>query len=591
MKPAHAYIDELAGTAPREDVERLEGRGGQPTLKVGSVYLHSRYDAVKEAARLVESADLAEGRPVFVVGLGLGYHVAELQARGFEVAVAEPDPLVAKVALQEGLFDQSILLAVGDIDTFSGDDAFHGFAVKTPQILAHPPTARLHPEYTNALTVAVSTAGLGEQHLSVAVVGPLHGGSLPITDYLAGAFRRLGHRVLNVDNREAWELYQTVTKSVESQQASGQLGQMLTHFLSEWSYARVAEFDPEICIVMAQAPVDRTFPLRLRKAGIVTAFWYVENWRHLPYWKDIAPLYDSFFHIQPGEFDEQLEAAGCRHHAFVQTGCDPERHKPISLSSEESKHYGCDLSFAGAGYYNRLQLFKGITDYDFNLWGVNWAERVLADRLVEGEKTFTSEDFMKIVAASKVNLNLHSSTAHEGVDPACDAINPRVFEIAAAGGFQICDPCIGLDAHFDFESELPVYRDLAELRQRLDYYLAHPEERAAVAGRAQKRALDEHTYVHRAQQMLDLIFERHGARILRRGIRVQRTVGEIAGKLGQESELGRWLETLPGEILFTREAIEAVLPHYAMAKSHPERVFAYLNEVYQTAERLFKEKR
>jgi len=266
-------------------------------------------------------------------------------------------------------------------------------------------------------------------------------------------------------------------------------------------------------------------------------------------------------------------------------------HRTVELTAEERSLYACDLSFAGAGYYNRLQFFKGLTDYNFKIWGVDWPERELAKHVAGGERRFSSEEFMKIVAGSKINLNLHSSTTHDGVDPKCDAINPRVFEIAAAGGFQLCDPCIGLEKHFDFETELPVYRDLQELRARIDYFLAHPEERAAVADRARQRVLRDHTYAHRARQMLDLIFDRHGARILKRGVRVQRTVGEMVERVGAESELGRWLATLPKDALFTQEVINAFIRPGLAGMTYPEKVFTYMKEVREFAESLLKGQR
>lgn len=590
MKALQEWRADLAG-ASNPALERVEGRGGCVTLKAGSIFLHSRYDPDQEAQRLIESAALDASRPVLVIGSGLGYHVLGLLKRGIETAVVEPDPAVLRAALEGPLSEANILAAVGEPEAFSGSEAFESLALRMPQIVVHPPTARLHPGYAEAVQAAVSKAAFAGRHLNIAVVGPLYGGSLPIAGYLANAFRGLRHNTVLIDNSMAWDLYQTVTASVEHKTAANQLGQMLAHFLCEWTYARVVEFNPEICIVMAQAPVDVDFPERLAKHGIVSAFWYVENWRHLPYWREIAPRYDYFFHIQPGEFEEKLADIGCAHHAFVQTGCDPAAHRPVTLTPEEHAEYACDVSFAGAGYYNRLQLFKGLTDYEFKIWGVDWNDRELIKRVVGGERRFDSETFMKIVAGSKINLNLHSSTSFDGVDPKCDAINPRVFEIAAAGGFQLCDPCIGLDAHFDFETELPVYRNLKELRERIDYYLAHPEERREVAARARERTLRAHTYEVRAQQMLDLIFARHGARILRRGVRSQRTVGEMRDETGPDTDLGRYLSMLPPDLLFTQETLRPFLHPGRPEATYPERLFSYMAEVRELAESLLKDKR
>ncbi|MCC6490070.1 MAG: glycosyltransferase [Candidatus Hydrogenedentes bacterium] len=589
MKTAHEWSATLSQHKARPGVELLTGRGGEPTLRVDEVLLHSQYKPREEAARLVDSAELEPGRPVLVVGVGLGYHVAELLHRGFDVSAVEPDLSVATFAIQNSLRDSSLLIGIGDTNAIGHSSAFRAIAAARPQVFVHPPTARLHPHYVDAVQSQLARARIADRRLGVAVVGPMYGGSLPNAQYLARAFQRMGHRTLFVDNSAGWPLYEAFAGSVASKRASSQLSGMVANMMSEWSYARVSEFAPNVCIVLAQAPVGNQWPLRLRKENIVTAYWFVENWRHMTYWSEIAPHYDCFFHIQPGEFEDKLTQAGCRRHAYVQTACDPEVHCPVALTAEERATYGCHVSFAGAGYRNRNMLFSGLTDYDFKIWGVEWSARELQRLVCKPDHRFTPEDFSKIVAGSAINLNLHSSATHDGVDPRCDAINPRVFEIAACGGFQLCDPCVGLDALFDFEKELPVYRTLAELRGKIDYYLAHEDERLAIALAARQRVLREHTYEHRAQQMLDTILEHFADRIESKGIRAQRSVAEVADSVGRETPLGRYLSALPSDTPFTQEAINARVPLMGTALSYPEAVFAYLRELRSSAEQLLAE--
>ncbi len=588
MFSSEKWKQQLADVTPGPDLELVEGRDGHATLKAGNVYLHSRYRPVEEAQRLIESADLDCQRPVLVVGLGLGYHVLELLNRGADVVAVEPDPAVAKLALDGPMSDTDILLGVGDPDEILATEEFQRFAARLPQILVHPPTAKLHPGFAEEFARKASTQALSGKRLNIAVVGPMYGGSLPIARYLERAFNKLGHTTRLVDNSIAWDLYRTATETSKSMKASKQLGAVLANFLNEWCYSRVSEFDADICIVLAQAPVNDSFPVRMAKEKIVTAFWFVENWRHMPYWREVAPNYDYFFHMQPGEFEKRLEQIGCNNHAFIQTGCDPDVHKPVDLSDENRAEFECDLSFAGAGYNNRIQVFQGLTDYDFKLWGVEWNSQQLKKLVCNPGTRFTPEDFAKIAAASKINLNLHSSATHDGVDPTCDAINPRVFEIAACGGFQLCDPCKNLDKFFDLESELPTYKDLRELRSKIDHYLEHPEERKEIAEKARKRALKDHTYEKRAQQMLDLILEEYGTRILRKGIRVQHTMEEAASRIGPDTELGKYLGSLPADLPFTQENINDQLTSATTTLTYPEKVFVYLREMRNFAQMLFE---
>lgn len=588
LRSPEAWRAALADHVVAPDREVETGRTGSPTLRAGGIQMHSRYNPEEEARRLVESANLEEGRPVLVLGCGLGYHVLELLARGHEVIVIEPERDIVKLAVDGPLAQAHCLIGAGCLPEADFPSALADFMAGSHHVMVHPPTAQLHREEVDAALGDLYAGALADKHLNIAVVGPMYGGSLPIAGYLARAFEGLGHHVRLIDHESAWPLYEKVQATVTGATPQGQLTGMYTNFLSEWTYAQVAEFNPEICIVLAQAPVAPNFAERLRKNGIVTAFWYVENWRHLPYWRDIARYYDFFFHIQPGEFETKLEEVGCRHHAYVQTACDPALHRGVTLSDEDRNHYCCDLSFAGAGYYNRVELFKGLSDYNFKIWGVNWTDRYVAQRLVDGESRFDSETFMKIVAASAINLNLHSSSSKPGVDPDCDAINPRVFEIAAAGGFQLCDPCIGLETLFDFETELPVYRNLKELRERIDYFLARPESRKAIAEAAQRRVLSEHTYEHRAATMLRHIYRVHGAAMLERGIRARHTIGEIKTRLDRSDALRQWLEHFPEETPFTYDTLTQLSLQKGQGHLYPEQVIAYMRQVKQDADAVLK---
>jgi hypothetical protein len=112
-----------------------------------------------------------------------------------------------------------------------------------------------------------------------------------------------------------------------------------------------------------------------------------------------------------------------------------------------------------------------------------------------------------------------------------------------------------------------------------------------VAERARTRALAEHTYAHRAQAMLDFILSRHADRIVKKGVRVQRTVTEVAEKLDADSPLKAWLQTLPPDTLFTQDALNAqVQPDY-FKRGYPEHLLQYMREVRSFAEGLLKEAR
>ena len=91
---------------------------------------------------------------------------------------------------------------------------------------------------------------------------------------------------------------------------------------------------------------------------------------------------------------------------------------------------------------------------------------------------------------------------------------------------------------------------------------------------------------HRAQQMLDVIIAKYGLRLLRKGVRVQKTVAEMAGQVGRDTDLGRYLDSLPGETLFTQADMNVHLRKPMQGLASPEKVFVYLREVRAFTETL-----
>jgi spore maturation protein CgeB len=101
---------------------------------------------------------------------------------------------------------------------------------------------------------------------------------------------------------------------------------------------------------------------------------------------------------------------------------------------------------------------------------------------------------------------LHSSPFHEGVNPDGDYLNPRTFELASAGAFQLVDERSLLSELFEPDREIITFKNEKELRDKITYYLNHPDDRKVIAERARQRILAEHTYEKRMSDMLNYIF-------------------------------------------------------------------------------------
>jgi spore maturation protein CgeB len=59
--------------------------------------------------------------------------------------------------------------------------------------------------------------------------------------------------------------------------------------------------------------------------------------------------------------------------------------------------------------------------------------------------------------------------------------------------------------HFDLEEEMAALTRWEDMTAAIDYFLEHESERQGFARRAQKRVLHEHTYRHRAEEIVSML--------------------------------------------------------------------------------------
>jgi spore maturation protein CgeB len=162
----------------------------------------------------------------------------------------------------------------------------------------------------------------------------------------------------------------------------------------------------------------------------------------------------------------------------------------------------------GAGYPNRRLAFRKLVGRDFKIWGTEWEGDHVLEPLVQlrGARV-SSEDCVKIFNATDINLNLHSSIQADRVVTGGDFVNPRTFELAGCGAFQLVDQRQLLPELFA-PDELAVFHSLDEMVDMADYYQDRPEERGELARRSHERALAEHTYAARMQKLLEFAADR-----------------------------------------------------------------------------------
>ena len=506
-----AFADALE-SAPGGLLDLAPSREGSVTATYGGQWVHSAYDPRKEA-RTWADVHIKEWKPGeigVVLGIGLLYHVDALDAvkpDGTKLAVVVPDLSVLKDAVGArpmGPWCETVEWIWGDAQAMAGQLA--GYAAPL-RFLTYAAAARLHAEIHRQLEAALRKAAAEKQggRLHVAVIGPIYGGSLPIAQYVTAALETLGHRASWIDHSPHRSSYD-VFGSYRDGRHRLAMQSRFAELLSFDTVTRLAEDPPDLVLAIAQAPLSAGVLEHLRKKKFLTAMWFVENYRHLTYWQQMASGYDYWFVIQQGDCHETLKRAGARQVRYLPMAADPSVHRPYALTDAERAEYGADVSFVGAGYPNRRVLLPRwlSKEWTFKLWGNEWEGAAdLAPVLQRGGARIDTETCMKVFNASAINLNLHSCGG-EALDPQADFVNPRTFELAACGAFQLTDERLLMPELFP-EQEVVRFRRDVDVPRLIRTWLKDASGRRDVAEAARRRVLGHHTYAHRMKELLAAI--------------------------------------------------------------------------------------
>lgn len=528
-------------------------REGSPSATQDGQWIHSAYDPRKEAQSwaALQVKEWHAGELGVVLGVGLLYHVEALVATkpvGARLAVVIADMAAFKDALAVrplGPWLNAIEWIWGSSDKMATQLASQSAPLR---FFTYAPAARPYATHHLALDIELRRLLATRQHgrLHVAVVGPIYGGSLPITGYVVRALESLGHRVTWVDHRVHHASYDRFNRFRDPRHRLS-MQNRFADVLSMSTLTELSEDPPDLVLAMAQAPLSLAALEHLRRKKFMTAMWFVENYRHLTYWQQLAPGYDYWFTIQQKDCHDALRRAGAPQVSYLPMAADPTVHRPLTMTMNEQVEFGSDLSFVGAGYANRRALLpRWISkDWAFKVWGNEWeGADALASVLQRQGARIDSDTCVKVFNATAINLNLHSTTG-EGLDPAADFVNPRTFELAACGAFQLVDQRALLSALFA-EEEIVSFAQTEDVPSLIRTWLRDPVGRRTIAAAARQRVLRQHTYDHRMKDLLAELGLREPDR-LGSILRGERNADALAAQTTTPSELTPLLREFPSD--------------------------------------------
>jgi spore maturation protein CgeB len=169
----------------------------------------------------------------------------------------------------------------------------------------------------------------------------------------------------------------------------------------------------------------------------------------------------------------------------------------------------CDFAFVGTGYASRVRFLEAmdLAGLDVVLAG-NWQslhERspLRAHVAHDVRDCLDNEQTAQLYRSAAVGMNLYRREAERPELSEGWSMGPREVEAAACGHFFLRDPRGEGD---DVLSMLPTFTSPEDASDQLRYWLAHDDEREALASKA-REAIADRTFDNHAAQLLRLLEE------------------------------------------------------------------------------------
>jgi spore maturation protein CgeB len=272
----------------------------------------------------------------------------------------------------------------------------------------------------------------------------------------------------------------------------------------------IESFSPDVILLISSSGnmiLSESFVRIKQKIDAPIVVWFGDD--PLRFYQETKKvLYYDYLFIGDPSLVEKLKLITKSPVEYLPGAADPDIFKPVDLTDNDVAEFGCDIGFVGAGYYEdgggfmRAKILETLSSYNLKIYGDPGWKFLYNDfpflKSAFQGRILPVQDTNKFHNAAKIVMNIHHPQNKYWA-------SVRTFEIGASGAFQLIDARKGIEDLFKLNEEIVCYRSLAELRELVDYYLGHAEERVAIAQKLRKKILGKHTYLHRMVSILEFI--------------------------------------------------------------------------------------
>jgi hypothetical protein len=285
---------------------------------------------------------------------------------------------------------------------------------------------------------------------------------------------------------------------------------------------RILERERDVdAVVVFTVPLNhlRGIPTELRdRFGVPVVYYDADVPLSLPEYGGADTGFNIYHGADPGEYDlvlsnsegglPRLKELGARRAEALFWGADPVLFSPLEVEKEH------DVFFYGYGDKFRQEWIteligepsRRLPEVDFAVGGADFRGDLGRARML---RYFPVNLLSRVISASRVNVNV-ARKPHATV---FGSSTSRLFELAATAAAIVTNPYEGIERWFEPGREVIVVQDADGAVAAYGELLRDPHQAAEIGQRARERVLDEHTFVHRARRLLELIGLRERAAV------------------------------------------------------------------------------
>jgi len=152
-----------------------------------------------------------------------------------------------------------------------------------------------------------------------------------------------------------------------------------------------------------------------------------------------------------------------------------------------NKLFEHDVMFAGHHIPYRHSFLNGLAGLDVGVYGSGWRESCVG---FTGKKLIDMNYFMALKSSKMcIDFSLSGSNYLN--------VKEKTFEITGVGSLLLCNQFSEMRLYYKYDKECVGFVNEKDLREKVDYYLEHEDEREEIAKAGRKRFLKDHTWEKR----------------------------------------------------------------------------------------------